>query len=220
VVEQKQKLPLWSKFLVASVVFTLISVFAGGFSLIYGVKRLGESMKDPEEIEATARDIAAFPDPLPAGYNYSVCLHLVPIGLAIVTIEHEPDKQLITFSSIEGTLRGIDQDPLEYGYSSGLNMLTTAAKFTDVIKKGKMLVSSVEMPYILGHTLDVSQKAGEGMIGCMQLPPKQPKKNIFIYALQTTNVPYNQQVTTDLLDSIKGFDGNTLDSSKSSKQTK
>jgi hypothetical protein len=199
------KMPVWSKILIGLMIGSAALVFALGLTTIFGVKRLGNDMVDQKKIAAAAATIASFPDPLPAGFHYLVGLHLDGMGVSLVTIAHEPDKQLFTFSGLEGTIKSEEKDLLEYGYSAGLNMLSTTAKFTDIIKKDSVAVANSSMPYIIGHTVDISGKAGAGMVGCIRVPADHPKKNILIYSLQTTDVPYNQQITMKLLNSIKSF---------------
>ena len=199
------KMPLWSKILIGLMIGCSALVFALGLTTIFGVKRVGTDMVDQKKVATAAATIAGFPDPLPNGFHYVVGLHLDGMGISIVTIAHEPDKQLFTFNGLDGTIKNEEKDLLDYGYSAGLNMLSTTAKFTDIIKKDSVAVATASMPYILGHTVDISGKAGVGMVGCIRVPADHPKKNILIYSLQTTDVPYNQQITMELLNSIKSF---------------
>jgi hypothetical protein len=87
----------------------------------------------------------------------------------------------------------------------GLTMLTTNATFTELIKTDTMKVGQYQIPYMLGQVQDVTGKQGQGLVGALRVPPNRPIKNILIYSLQTSNVPYNQQITMDLLNSIKSF---------------
>jgi len=200
----KPGLPLWSKALMVLAALGLIAVFVGGLMGIMGIKELGRQWLNPAAIAHAARDVGEFPTPLPSGYRYLMGLSLAP-GLDIVTIEHAPEKQLITFVAVDGTNDADVKNVLEHGYSIGLVMLTTTAQFTGVKQQGTTTVAKHQMPYIIGTTVDVSKREAEGMVGAVQIPVKEHRKNILIYALETTDVPYNQQITMDLLNSIKSF---------------
>jgi hypothetical protein len=166
---------------------------------------LAGEMLDSAAIERAAHDIGSFPAPLPTGYRYLIGLGLAP-GLDMVTVEHAPEKQLISFICIDGASDVDVNHVLSQGYALGLNMLTTTAVFTSETQQGTAKVANQEMPYIIGNTVDFASKhKGQGMVGAVQIPVKERKKNILIYALQTTEVPYNQQITMDLLNSIKSF---------------
>ncbi|HEY9778289.1 MAG TPA: hypothetical protein V6C81_31290 [Planktothrix sp.] len=204
-------LPLWSRALITLVVLVFAALFAGGISTIYGIDRLGKLMNDPAYVAGAAHDIAQFPAPLPHGYHYLVGLSLPALGaegIAAVTVEHDPDKQLTTFICVGSDASESEdvQDLLERGYSVGPFMLNTCAKFVTLKQKSKMTVAGHEMSYIIGDTVNkLTDEKGQGMVGCMQIPQKGGRKNILIYALQNSNVTYNQQITLNLLNSIKSF---------------
>jgi hypothetical protein len=201
---QGRGLPLWSKALIALVVLGLAAGYGFGLVAIKGTKELATQMLDPAAIARAAHDIGDFPVPLPPGYHYVIGLSMP--GLDMVTIEHAPEQQLIS-------LFGFDREPdfdvkhvLRYGYSQGLIMLKTTAVFTSESATKTATVANHEMPYIIGNTVEFPTKhKGQGMVGAIQIPVKERRKNILIYALQTTDVPYNQQITMDLLNSIKSF---------------
>lgn len=197
--------PWWAKTLISLVVIAITGAFALGLTVIFGMKRLGNDMVNPVLVEKAAHEIADFPEPLPDGYQYLLGLNLPEVGLSTVTIEHQPDKQLLTFSLKRGEMKGDLNDLLDFANQLGLNMLITTAKITDVTERGKVKVGEYEIPFIRGKTIDVNQQPGEGFVGALQTPVKQPKKNILIYALQSGKVPYNQQITMNLLNSIKRF---------------
>jgi len=204
-VDVKHGLPFWSKALIAVVVVGLVAAYAAGLVSIMGTKEIAKEMLDPAAVARAAHDIGDFPVPLPSGYRYLIGLGLAP-GLDMVTVEHSPEKQLISFIGIDGTNDVDVKHVLRQGYALGLNMLTTTAVFTSETEHGTATVANHEMPYIIGNTVDFTSKhKGRGMVGAMQIPVKERRKNILIYALQTTEVPYNQQMTMDLLNSIKSF---------------
>jgi hypothetical protein len=203
--EIKRRLPLWSKVLITAVVIGLSAAFALGVSAIVTVQKLGKEWKDPVAIARVAHRIADLPEPLPAGYNYIIGIHNDFAALDIVSIEHSPDKQLLTFQYQEDLHQPNGKELLDRAYSTGLMMSPTRAQFTDVLKNGKTTIGSSEMQYLLGHTTDIIGSKGEGLVGLIVAPVAKGKKNILIYAFPTSDVPYNQQITMDLLNSIKGF---------------
>jgi hypothetical protein len=200
--EQAYVLPTWSKLLIGVVVLALAGTFALGLAVIFEVKKMGVKMKDPKAIAAAAKKIGAFPEPLPSGFQYKIGIDLDPLESAMVAVEHEPDKQLLIFSRIPGNIDG--KELLDYGYQAGPNMVVVTAKFIDLEKRGSLKIGSYEIPYMIGHVEDMTRERGEGFVGALQVG-KNPTKNILIYAFQTGKVPYNQQITMDLLNSIKSF---------------
>ncbi len=204
--QSKAGLPAWSKALMTMVCLALTSTFVLGILAILQMKKLGSEWIDPVFISRVAGRIADLPQPLPNGYHYLIGVSL-PTSSAltdvnVVTIQHEPDKQLLTLISCGA---GDQNESLNRGYRMGLNMLTTNAAFTKQDERGSTKIGDLEMPYILGDTEDLFHRKAKGMVGCLQPPVKGGKKNILIYGLQTSNVPYNQQITIDLLNSIKSF---------------
>jgi hypothetical protein len=199
-----RKLPFWSKALIALVVLGLAAVYGLGLVSISGTKELAIQMLDPAAITRAAHDIGDFPVPLPPGYRYIIGLGMP--GLDMVTIEHAPERQLISFFGFEREPDFDVKHVLRYGYSQGLIMLKTTAVFTSESEHATATVANHEMPYIIGNTMEFPDKhKGRGMVGAIQIPVKEHRKNILIYSLQTSDVPYNQQITMDLLNSIKSF---------------
>lgn len=208
------------------VVLAMGATFASAVSVFMFCKSLAKQSVEPEVIRRTAQQIAQLPDPLPPGYKYQLCIPFAPF-ITSVSIMHEDDKQLITLFS---ALAGSEQDPKEMAsraFDMGINPLasisgdepTPVLRFQEVKSKGEETIAGQKMPYIVGEIAGPSgtpqddsgqakkekadKKERQGMVGCICV--KEAKKIILIYALQTSDSPYNQQVTMDLLKTIKGF---------------
>jgi hypothetical protein len=202
------RMPIWSRMVILLALAGLASLFASGISTIFAIQDVAKHAQDPVQMAKAAHDIASFPEPLPDGFNYVTGIDLPSFGLDMVTIQHEPDKQMFSFFSAHGLQDDADaKTMLDYGYSNGLWLGVTYGRFTGIPQKnGTIEVAGQEMPYAIGDAVDTfTGKKGQGMVGCVQIPVKDTRKNIFIYALQTGEVPYNQQITLDLLNSIKSF---------------
>lgn len=203
----KRALPLWANLVIA---FTLVFLFAAYSAGIWGIFAIRQAHYDSlnlDKIKRVAAGIGEFPDPLPEGFRYVNGLHISFFKeIEALTLEHQPDKQQISiFATIENT--ALDPKKLLDGAldESPFRALADQPKFQEVKERGETQIASVPMPYIVGETVGNSGRRAMGMVGCLQPKVKDGVKRILIYALQTSDVPYNQDTTLKLLNSIKGF---------------
>jgi hypothetical protein len=223
-IEPRKSLPAWSKVLIALVVVSLGGVFASTISVFMYVRTIAKQASDPLAIKATAQAIAHFPEPLPAGYKYDLCINAAPF-MQSVTVEHDNDGQLVSLfaapNSASQDINALVSRAYDYGisplFSSSNDTIGVQQKFQDVKSKGEETVGNEKMAYIVGELAESDQsqpgkqasgskpdkQKKQGMVGCIWA--KESRKMILIYALQTSDSPYNQQVTMDLLKTIKGF---------------
>lgn len=199
------KLPWWAKLAIGLAIAAITSSYIWGIALIAAFQKVARQFQDPVQIAHAAHRIADLPDPLPAGYRYLAGIELPAFALDIVTIEHEPDKQLITLLCVSAPDNASAKQVVDENVKNGMNMLVTSARMQEAQPHAALQVAGKEVDYVIGKTQDINGRKAQGLIGCVQLKIANGRKNILIYALQTTNTPYNQQITVDLLNSIKSF---------------
>lgn len=199
----KKRLPLWANLLICVVVTVIVGVTYSAFEFFMLVRQISIDATIPEKMAANARQIANFPEPLPAGYHYLMAADLIYMTLLVV--EHDPDKQQIAFYCLKGMLPQ-EQDAkslLDRAYDVGINTVYTSAKFHELKGHGTEKIAAQQMPYLIGQFTDQTERKADGFVGCICL--NKAAKNILIYSYPDRHNAYNQQVTMDLLRSIKGF---------------
>lgn len=158
---------------------------------------------NPAKIAVIAKKIAKFPEPLPEGYEYESAYSL---GQDILTIRYRPDGQMITIMSgpymQEDSRTALERIPKQA--SGGPAMFAPMEREKS---RGEIEVAGEKMPYVLGEfgTKETTKEIVEGLIGCLSL--KKQGKTIIINAQPGLRTSYNLKVTTDLLQSIQGFEG-------------
>ncbi len=158
---------------------------------------------DPAKIAIVARKIARFPQPLPEGYEFESGYSFGPDSLVI---RHKPDGQTIAFMSNPYTQEDA-KSGLERAQHMPFGGRALLLPFSREKSRGELMVGGVQMSYIVGEfgSQETTGQIVEGLIGCLSL--KKEGKTIFINALPGEGSSYNLKVTTDLLQSIEGFEG-------------
>jgi hypothetical protein len=198
-----RRLPAWSKILIGLVVFALVfwSYFIFRFPDV--AHDFAINSTNPAKIAIVAKKIAKFPQPLPEGYEFETGYSL---GQDILNVHYKPDGQTITFLSNPYT----QEDSKKVLDRVSQQAIGGRALFMPLEKeksRGELLVGGEKMPYIVGEfgSRETTGQIVEGLIGCVSL--KKQGKTIIINALPGVGSSYNLKVTTDLLQSIEGFEG-------------
>ncbi len=196
-------MPLWATLLSCFVVLTICTVSTGVFTFFMFARRISVDATIPERMRSTASKIAQFEEPLPAGYKYLMAADFQVMRLLV--LEHEPSHQQIAFYGLSGLASEKDsKNLLDRAYDMGINTVYTVAKFHDLKSRGSEKVAGCDMSYLIGEFTDPStRRKADGLVGCVSL--NKAAKNILIYSYPDRDHAYNQQVTMDLLKSIKGF---------------
>ncbi len=158
----------------------------------------------PEKMQATAQEIAQFPQPLPEGYKFLMAANFEIMQCAV--IEHEPSHQQMAFYTVlpMAVTAEDSKNMLERAYDAGINSTYIAAKFHGLKSHGTVTVLGQQMNYLLGEFTDqLTGRKGDGFVGMISI--NKPAKNILIYSYPDRDHAYNQQVTMNLLNSLKGF---------------
>jgi hypothetical protein len=203
--EQKKKsgLPLWASLLICLVVLTIGTVSTTVFSWLMFARQIVVDANVPEKMQATAKQIAQFPQPLPDGYKYMMAANFEIMQCLV--IEHEPTHQQIAFYTLPGQMSEQDsKNFLDRAYDAGINTTYLAAKFHGLKSRGTVVVLGQQMNYLMGEFTDLAtNRKADGMVGTISV--KKAAKNILIYSYPDRDHAYNQQVTLNLLNSLKGF---------------
>jgi hypothetical protein len=198
-----RRLPAWSKILIGLTAFTM--VFSGYFIFRFAdiAHDFSINSTNPVKVAAVAKKIAKFPQPLPQGYEFETAYSL---GQDILNIRHKPDGQTITFLSGPYTQED-SKKALDRVSQQAIGGRALFAPMEKEKSRGELLVGGEQMPYIVGEfgSKETTGQIVEGLIGCVSL--KKQGKTIIINALPGVGSSYNLKVTTDLLQSIEGFEG-------------
>lgn len=199
----RQRLPVWAVLLIVFVVLTIGSVSATAFSWLMLARQIVIDVNVPEKMQATAQKIAQFPQPLPEGYKYLMAANFEIMQCMV--IEHQPSGQQIAFYSLPGPTNDKDSKIfLDKAYEAGINTTYMAAKFNEVKSNGTIPLLGQQMNYLMGEFTDLSSnRKGDGFVATIGL--NKAAKNILIYSYPDRDHAYNQQVTMNLLNSLKGF---------------
>lgn len=202
--QKKSGLPTWAKILIGIVVGGIVigAIAIGG--LVWFVGKTVKEASDPVAVARTAKTIADFADPLPAGFKYVLALPLA--GINFVTIEHESDKQVVTIVSYPKQETSDAQQLVDRFYQAGIQSgaeKTAGGKLEDVKVRGTETVGGEPMPYLIGTLADKGGAKFEGFVGCVL--PKGKTKTVIVYGMQPAGTGYNVESTKELLRSIKGF---------------
>ncbi|MGH9549647.1 MAG: hypothetical protein ACRD3W_09735, partial [Terriglobales bacterium] len=177
----KLNLPWWAKTVIAAEFLAIVSYYCLGVAAIVACKEIGLKWLDPKEMPRVAHEIGELPEPLPDGYHYVVSMSVPAVGLYMVTMEHLPDKQLIALRSNPTLDVDTTKEELDKAVADGLATLNYGAKMTKVEERATAQIGSQKMDYVIGETLDFTGRIGKGMLGCIQVPGKNGRKNILIY---------------------------------------
>lgn len=166
-------------------------------------RQLAVDAYEPDKILITAQRIAQFPQPLPDGYKFLIAADFKVMQFLV--LEHEPSHQQLTFYGLPFAFSEENsKNLLDRAYDMGINAAYTVAKFHDLKSRGQEKVSGETMNYMLGtFTNPANERDAEGFVGCIGL--NKAAKNILIYSYPDADHAYNQQVTMNLLNSLKGF---------------
>src|SRR5262249_41794075 len=202
---KKGGLPTWAKVLIGFVVFAIIAGIIAVGGIIYLVQDTVKKAQDPAIIAQTAKSIADFSEPLPAGYKFALALDM--FGVKTVTVEHEPDKQTIIFMTAP---QKEDTDPqalvnklFEAGIKTPGQPEGASGRFEQEKLRGTETVGGEAMPYIVGSMADKSGTKLEGMVGA--IVSKAKGKTVIVYGIQPGAAGYDMETTKKLLQTIKGF---------------
>jgi hypothetical protein len=176
----------------------LLSLFCVGVVLVVGGTMYGaatlvglvKDARDPALMPAKAREVAQFPEPLPANFSY-----LAALG-GMVQIEHKP----------EGTVFWIIRSPQKEGTAAKALVVQAAhhpppfgPQPIKTTSEGTQTVGGEEMYYQIGDTPD----GRDEIVGAV-VPKAQPKQFVLMFA-ETPGGKLNQDAVHELLSSIKGF---------------
>ncbi len=198
---KKGGLPSWAKILIGATVVVLVGVVAlvVGVGLFFG--NMVKQAQDPAAIARVARSIATFSEPLPAGYKFSMGIDIA--GIKTVTVEHQPEKQMLIVMSFPKKEKADPQTLVNELYERGVNTPQASAKFQEVKTRGTEKVAGQQMPYIIGTMTDRVNNRFEGLVGCIVSPTRN--ETIFVYGIQPPGSPYNFDVTRGFLQTIKSL---------------
>jgi hypothetical protein len=201
--KKKQSLPVWAGLLICFVVLTIATVSTSVFSGLMFARRIAVDATVPAKMQETAEKIAEFPQPLPDGYKYLMAANFEIMQCLVV--EHQPSHQQIAFYTLPGPMSERDsKNFLDRAYDAGINTTYLAAKFHDLKSHGTITVVGQQMNYLIGEFTDIAtNRKADGFVGSISL--NKAAKNILIYSYPDRDHAYNQQVTMDLLNSLKGF---------------
>ncbi len=196
-------MPIWAGLLICFVVLTIATVSTSVFSWLMLARRIVVEANVPEKMQRTAQKIAQFPQPLPTGYKYLMAADFEIMQCLVA--EDEATHQQIAFYSLPGAMGEKDsKNFLDRAYDAGINTTYINAKFHDLKSHGSIPVAGQQMNYLLGEFTDlVSDRKADGFVGSIGL--NNAAKNILIYSYPDRDHAYNQQVTMNLLNSLKGF---------------
>jgi hypothetical protein len=198
-----QRLPVWSKILIG--LTASILVFFGYFIFRFAdlAHDFSINATNPVKVAAIAKKIARFPQPLPEGYEFETAYS---IGQDILNIRHKPDGQTVTFLSGPYTQED-SKKALDRVSGQPIGGRALFAPMEKEKSRGELTIGGETMPYIVGEfgSKETTGQIVEGLIGCLSL--KKQGKTIIINALPGAGSSYNLKVTTDLLQSIEGFEG-------------
>jgi hypothetical protein len=171
-------------------------------------RRIAVDATIPEKMKRTAALIAGFSEPLPEGYKYLMAANFQIMQFLV--IEHEPTHQQIAFYGISGVTNEQDaKNLLDRAYDMGINTVYTVAKFHDLKTHGSAKIDGQQMNYLIGEFTDpVSDRKADGFVGCISL--NKAAKNILIYSYPDRDHAYNQQVTMNLLNSLKVLEARSV----------
>jgi len=194
---------LWATLLICFVILTIGSVSTTVFSWLMFARQIVVDANVPEKIQVTAQKIAQFPQPLPEGYKYLMAANFEIMQCLV--IEHEPTHQQIAFYTLPGQMNERDSKSfLDKAYDAGINTTYLAGKFHDLKSHGTIPVLGQQMNYLIGEFTDLAtNRKSDGLVATISL--NKAAKNILIYSYPDRDHAYNQQVTMNLLNSLKGF---------------
>lgn len=199
----RKPLPTWSKVMIAFVLVSMVGSIVLFVFAMFFLQKMARQATDPKLVVQVAKQIADFPEPLPNGYRWEVGVSvpkIVPIVSA--NLSHQPDNQVIEFlldrpKQYEDAKTYLDR-ALQLGGNDVL-----PSQICTIEKRGEETIAGEKMTYIVGEFKSAGDNKMGGMVGCLSI--KNKRKTILIYAFQPSGSPYNAKVTTDLLNSIKGF---------------
>lgn len=196
-------MPLWAILLMCFVVLAITTAGTTVFSALMFARRIVVDAYVPEKMQQAAMKIAQFPQPLPEGYKYLMAADFELMQCLV--IEHKPSGQQIVFYTLPGPMTEKDaKNFLDRAYDAGINTVYLAAKFHSLKSHGSIDVNGAKLNFLLGEFTDLAtNRKADGMVGSISL--NKAAKNILIYSYPDAHHAYNQQVTLDLLNSLKGF---------------
>lgn len=202
---KKGGMPTWAKVLIGIVVFAIVGGIIALVGLVYFVQDTIKKAQDPAMIARTARSIADFAEPLPAGYRFELGLDL--FGVKTVTVEHDPDRQTLIFMTAPQKENMDAQALVNRLFAAGIKVPThpeaASGRFESEKLRGTDTVGGENMPYIVGTMTDKSGSKFEGMVGVVV--SKARNKTIIVYGIQPGQSGYNLETTRTFLRTIKRF---------------
>ncbi|HNB22091.1 MAG TPA: hypothetical protein PKZ32_06735 [Candidatus Melainabacteria bacterium] len=200
--KEKHSLPLWSKSLIALVFIGVAGFLYTATSIILEFRTISLRSTDKAYMQVCAQKIARFPQPLPAGYEYTYDLDFDWFNVALLVVEHVSDKQKIYFiCHLNDSSEAIAaKELLDRFYDIGITTESATCKFTDVKTKGELEVGSEKMLYMTGLLKDANGRVYEGLVGCIR--NTQKKKTLLVWSLSEPGKALNMEVCTNLLKSL------------------
>lgn len=200
--KEKRSLPLWSKSLIALVFIGVAGFLYASTQIILEFRKVSLRSTDKAYMGVCAQKIAAFPQPLPPGYEYTYDLDFDWFNVVLLVVEHVANKQKIYFiCHLNDNAEAIAaKELLDRFYDIGITTESTTCKFTDVKTKGELELGSEKMLYMTGLLKDNNARVYEGLVGCIRNVAK--KKTLLIWSLSEPGKKLNLDVCTNLLKSL------------------
>lgn len=206
----KRSLPVWARIIVSLVVATLVGVGYGAVRGVSMMQQMARDSCDPQKQRLISRNVADFPDPLPAGYSIDKAISIgMPMLAAsakdILVIKHAPDNLSIQLFS-DPQAEPSDATDARNFLDRAIEVSSIgypAPKIQAVKSKGQTTICGQEMAYIVGEFKDPQERKIEGMIGCICI--KDKNKTILIYAVEPPATSFNLETVMSLLKSVKSF---------------
>ncbi len=199
---EKRHLPLWSKALISLVFISVAGFLYASTQVILEFRAISLRSTDKQYMQVCAQKLAPFPQPLPAGYEYTYDLDFDWFNVALLVIEYVPDKQKIyCICHLNDTADAIStKELLDRFYDIGITTENANCRFTDIKKKGELEVGSEKMLYMTGTLKDQSGRIYEGVVGCIRNLEK--KKTMLVWSLGPPGKALNLDNCFNLLKSL------------------
>ena len=210
--------PIWARIVVALVLTGWLAFLGVSTYFGFGLVQLLKEATDPVLVARDARQIAQFPEPLPAGFKYTFTG--IPFNYSLMTLAYVPDATVFVIGTKPTSDLGTDDavklvdNPKDFG-------LPNVYGDMKIEQKGELDLDGKKMQYVAGSSSNGRDHSIGCFIGCVMMPSKDEKnpanKNaLIVYAvtpgkigedspLETKGVKFNLDAAKKLFASIKGF---------------
>jgi len=199
----KGGLPTWAKWLIGIAVAGIVVFITGIIVVMWSFSQMFK--QDAASVGKLARDVAEFSTPLPEGYHFKMGVDVPVVGIKMVGVEHDPDKQMVLITSYPTSEKVTAEEFVEKVADKGVMTPGQAqnGRIEEIKAKGTETVGGESMPYLVGTMTDKTGAKVEGMLGCVI--SKAKGKTVLILGLQQGDGAFDLDVTRKLLKSIKSF---------------